>query len=490
MDTPAETNISPQASPAPKAVEMLTLEHKDVGNLDQVLREYYLSQIKKIPARKDRKLARKLMENHLVLPKSRRRTSKDAAYIKEVLGMEGLVLDQIEQFRLIRRLDKTGNNPIYEVSHDTLVEPILAERSKREAITLFLKKYSKYFLLLLLLLFGFGMLFENLFDVFDDSIALRKGSRSANEKIYRSSGSSLPPPTVSLKAQNGIYAGGGTQYETLTVPFGQIEAFQGADSITLLVSVEVNSHPALDRQPGPDTISLDLGPVPLGLPAETLEALAQAEKDTAIPIRVMIPIDNTADSVNTSGLMAAVEGTALLRISPGEATTSINQRKGLDNNSIVPITAAQRTRGDNAIHADLGQQFVQVEKSAHLVELDTIIPLSSLIKDDKIAQDVLKGRNLRLTYQVDVKPPEEAPIPKVVEYMPVAGIEVQYQDGTKRFIPSATGPSADQPVTHTVQPGETLYKISKLYGVTDAALRKLNNLQDNTLQVGQVLKIK
>ena len=69
----------------------LELRIEDVGNLDSVLRGYYLSQIKKLEKRSDRKNARKLIENHLVLPKSRQRTSKDAAFIREKLGIEPLL---------------------------------------------------------------------------------------------------------------------------------------------------------------------------------------------------------------------------------------------------------------------------------------------------------------------------------------------------------------------------------------------------------------
>ncbi len=43
--------------------------------------------------------------------------------------------------------------------------------------------------------------------------------------------------------------------------------------------------------------------------------------------------------------------------------------------------------------------------------------------------------------------------------------------------------------THKVQPGETLYSISRKYGITVAQLKNLNNLTDNSLAVGQVLVI-
>lgn len=486
----------------------LSLEREDVGDLEQVLRGYYLAQIKKIEVRKERKLARKLLENHLVLPKSRQRTSKDAAYIQEMLGIENLLLEQLEQSRLIRRLNKTGGNPIYEISHDTLVEPILAERSNREAIALFLKKYGKFFLLLLLLIFGFGMFFENVVDVMDDSLAWNR-NRS--------------PQSVSLQAENSIYARKGTNLETIRVPFGQVQEYRGNDSVTLLVEVEVNSHPELDKQTGPDTLAVNLGPVPLSLPLETLQALIQAGKDTAIPMSAMIPLGNqapAAEAATPAQLLASVRGTALLRLGKTEADQESSQTelpKGAGEGEPTAEGAAEdlsepanqelaestdspdagsasvsnqrvygSSRGGEMIATDLGKQMVRAGKTVQSVSLDTVISLADLVKDDQIAYDVMKDRKLRLTYQVEVAPATQTP---AVQYLPVAGIEVQYPDGTKRFIPSSPG-SGNQPVSHTVRPGETLYKISKLYGVTDAEIRRLNNLTNNKIKVGQVLKIR
>ncbi|MEZ5043681.1 MAG: hypothetical protein R2828_27540 [Saprospiraceae bacterium] len=87
----AEEHSRPEKTVRPT----LALEMADVGNLDAVLREYYLNQIKSLEKRKDRKLARQLLENHLVLPKSRQRTSKDAAYIKEILGIDYSLLEKL-----------------------------------------------------------------------------------------------------------------------------------------------------------------------------------------------------------------------------------------------------------------------------------------------------------------------------------------------------------------------------------------------------------
>ncbi|MBL7978074.1 MAG: LysM peptidoglycan-binding domain-containing protein [Bacteroidetes Order II. Incertae sedis bacterium] len=57
---------------------------------------------------------------------------------------------------------------------------------------------------------------------------------------------------------------------------------------------------------------------------------------------------------------------------------------------------------------------------------------------------------------------------------------------TAPAVPTTTG--ADK-VMHTVKPGETLYSISRRYGLSVDKLKTMNNLPDNTVKLGQVLTI-
>lgn len=50
-------------------------------------------------------------------------------------------------------------------------------------------------------------------------------------------------------------------------------------------------------------------------------------------------------------------------------------------------------------------------------------------------------------------------------------------------------PPLGEGVTHTVEPRETLFSISKRYGVSIAELKRWNNLEGNTLEVGQRLTV-
>ncbi len=51
-------------------------------------------------------------------------------------------------------------------------------------------------------------------------------------------------------------------------------------------------------------------------------------------------------------------------------------------------------------------------------------------------------------------------------------------------------PATSRPVTHEVQPGETLFRISRTYGVSVEDLRRLNNISGDRIDPGQILKVR
>jgi len=50
--------------------------------------------------------------------------------------------------------------------------------------------------------------------------------------------------------------------------------------------------------------------------------------------------------------------------------------------------------------------------------------------------------------------------------------------------------SDEETLFHTVQEGETLFRISKMYNTTPEAIKQLNNMNTDGVNVGQVLKVK
>ncbi|KPN72950.1 peptidoglycan DD-metalloendopeptidase family protein [Neisseria sp. 74A18] len=73
-------------------------------------------------------------------------------------------------------------------------------------------------------------------------------------------------------------------------------------------------------------------------------------------------------------------------------------------------------------------------------------------------------------------------------YTPPAAVQTQAAGGGA-YIPS-NAPVDINAATHTVVRGDTVYNISKRYQITQDNLRAWNNLADNTISVGQVLRVK
>jgi len=57
-------------------------------------------------------------------------------------------------------------------------------------------------------------------------------------------------------------------------------------------------------------------------------------------------------------------------------------------------------------------------------------------------------------------------------------------------VPATTPPPAAEPVFHTVEKGDTLWNISQRYQTTVAAIRQLNSMTNDNIQLGQRLRVK
>ncbi len=150
------------------------------------------------------------------------------------------------------------------------------------------------------------------------------------------------------------------------------------------------------------------------------------------------------------------------------------------------------------IEMNLGDTLLQASKSAQSVPVNFSLRLTDFFQDENDRnriRNTVGDRQVQMNYTVQVRPSQFSPPPPKIEYPSVQGIEVQYSDGTSKFIPGDANAGATE-ITHTVVSGETLFSIAKKYGLVDAegntstqALKQLNNLQNNTLRSGQVLRI-
>ncbi|WP_316736856.1 LysM peptidoglycan-binding domain-containing protein [Pedobacter aquatilis] len=97
------------------------------------------------------------------------------------------------------------------------------------------------------------------------------------------------------------------------------------------------------------------------------------------------------------------------------------------------------------------------------------------VEDIKKANN-LTGNNLRIGQKLKIPATKNIDENKVVTTAETASTQT-------------TPASKDAVGTHTVKQGESIFNIAKQYGITAYQIRKTNNLEDNNLSTGQILKI-
>lgn len=106
----------------------------DVDNLKSVYQDYYENQLAKLNSETDIRKSRKLIEEGLILFSEKRRLRLYEGQIKEDYKVNRELLSQLVAFRIIRAESDSRGGYIYEISHDSLVKPILELRAEREKI--------------------------------------------------------------------------------------------------------------------------------------------------------------------------------------------------------------------------------------------------------------------------------------------------------------------------------------------------------------------
>lgn len=109
----------------------LFIEPADVGNPEQVFRDYYDNQLNLIPDSTDQLAARQLIEEGLVYEKEQRRLSLFDVQIQEKYRISDDLLSRLVDTHLIRAEPNLRGGFTYELSHDTLVGPVLKSKARR-----------------------------------------------------------------------------------------------------------------------------------------------------------------------------------------------------------------------------------------------------------------------------------------------------------------------------------------------------------------------
>ena len=134
----------------------LTMTMEDIGGeaaLRATLEDFYKQELYALSSRRQRRVVRRLCEEYLISPEGRR-LSIEEHEIHRQLTLSGEILGKLVDRRLLRS-DQRADSTYYELSHDTLVEPVLATRRVQGR---FLGALTICAGALLSLLIGFGVL--------------------------------------------------------------------------------------------------------------------------------------------------------------------------------------------------------------------------------------------------------------------------------------------------------------------------------------------
>ena len=107
------------------------IDHHDVGDPEVVFRNYYDNQISRIEDPEEQLAARKLIEEGLVYEKEQRRLSLYEGQIRDDFCISNDLLRRLVDTHLLRAEPSLRGGYTYELSHDTLVMPVLKAKAKR-----------------------------------------------------------------------------------------------------------------------------------------------------------------------------------------------------------------------------------------------------------------------------------------------------------------------------------------------------------------------
>jgi hypothetical protein len=111
----------------------IIITNQDIDiDLDQIIEQYYDEQLDKLDE-KEQSVARLLIEDGLILDKEERRTNLDIGVLKSRFPeVTDELLRKLVNNHILRAEPNTYGSVSYELSHDTLVDPILRKKRKRQ----------------------------------------------------------------------------------------------------------------------------------------------------------------------------------------------------------------------------------------------------------------------------------------------------------------------------------------------------------------------
>ncbi len=115
--------------------QQLSIIHQaDLGDFQKIYKYYYQDQIALLPNQKDQYAARVFIEEGLIFEEEERRLNMYEGQIFKIFDISPQLLRQLVDTHLLRAEPSMRGGFTYELSHDTLVAPVLEAKRKRNEI--------------------------------------------------------------------------------------------------------------------------------------------------------------------------------------------------------------------------------------------------------------------------------------------------------------------------------------------------------------------
>lgn len=119
------------------------VEPEDIGDLRRIYQNYYDNQILTLDSEEEQHAARLLVEDGLIFEEELRRVNLNEVQIAKLYDIDKTLLQKLVDSHLLRAEPSPLGGFNYELSHDSLVAPILKSKEKRIAEENFLKQQEE-----------------------------------------------------------------------------------------------------------------------------------------------------------------------------------------------------------------------------------------------------------------------------------------------------------------------------------------------------------
>lgn len=109
------------------------IKSNDLGDLSKIFAKHYERQIAQLGDETEQALARRMIEEGLIFEEAERRISLYEGIILQEYGLSKTLLKKLVDTHLLRAEPDQRGGFVYELSHDTLVLPVLAAKKERQA---------------------------------------------------------------------------------------------------------------------------------------------------------------------------------------------------------------------------------------------------------------------------------------------------------------------------------------------------------------------